>query len=202
MPELSHWKSSGKSLPMPMRKLGLRPSLRAMSAADELPAGCGVVLPPPLPAPLLAWPAAGLLVPPVELPPVKLLAPVSLSSPQPGNQSVSAVKRGRATRRPLSLGVTAFMRGFFHGGMGGHKQGPLPLDAFDYASGSEPVIPSDDSAPAGFRQCAEFRTLVLRAGRLHTRKLVSREAPRSLAARLLGVSRSTLYAKLEEHGLL
>ncbi len=80
------------------------------------------------------------------------------------------------------------------------------------ASASEPAPPSDrtsvDAMPPGLPTEAVQPVLPLdmevRAAEKKAleRALTVAKHNRSLAARLLGVSRSTLYAKLEEHGLL
>jgi two-component system response regulator AtoC len=54
---------------------------------------------------------------------------------------------------------------------------------------AQPVLPLDMEVRAAEKKALE-------------RALTVAKHNRSLAARLLGVSRSTLYAKLEEHGLL
>lgn len=57
------------------------------------------------------------------------------------------------------------------------------------ATEAQPVVPLDMELRAAEKKALE-------------RALTVAKHNRSLAARLLGVSRSTLYAKLEEHGLL
>jgi two-component system response regulator AtoC len=72
------------------------------------------------------------------------------------------------------------------------------------ARATTPSRPAPDAAQAGAPEGVVPLDLEMRAAekRALERALAFTKQNRSLAARLLGVSRSTLYAKLEEHGLL
>ena len=81
---------------------------------------------------------------------------------------------------------------------------PPVIPAPDSASADPTRVDEKPIAPASEAQAVMPLDIELRAAEKKAleRALTVAKQNRSLAARLLGVSRSTLYAKLEEHGLL